>query len=296
MTTHAAEAPTTDPQGAPGSQKAPDATEAEEAARATVPHRAAAAALAREHDVVPLHQEFLDDSVSPVTAFAQLCGPDEAGFLLESVPVSGGVARYSYVGHRPVPLEPTGGDPLTALRSHLARSVAPVPGLPPFHGGVVGYLGYEAARHFEDLPLAAGPPPGLPESAFLAADDLVVFDHATRRVLLMTLYRPAHESYDDAVARIVRLNRALRRAPAPAASPAACSPPPRRPTTGRRAGPRTSPRHSSPSGSPAPGSTSRPVTPSRSCSPGGSAGRCAPGRPTCTGTCGPPTPRRTCTT
>ncbi|MGQ4466450.1 anthranilate synthase component I family protein [Streptomyces violaceoruber] len=217
MTTHAAEAPTTDPQGAPGSQKTPDATEAEEAARATVPHRAAAAALAREHDVVPLHQEFLDDSVSPVTAFAQLCGPDEAGFLLESVPVSGGVARYSYVGHRPVPLEPTGGDPLTALRSHLARSVAPVPGLPPFHGGVVGYLGYEAARHFEDLPLAAGPPPGLPESAFLAADDLVVFDHATRRVLLMTLYRPARESYDDAVARIVRLNRALRGAPAPAA-------------------------------------------------------------------------------
>ncbi|WP_051705246.1 anthranilate synthase component I family protein [Streptomyces sp. NRRL S-455] len=189
--------------------------DAAEAARATVPHRAAAAALARDYDVIPLHQEFLADVISPVTAFSQLCGPDEAGFLLESVPVSGGVARYSYVGHRPVPLDLPDGDPLAALEPLLAASEAPLHGLPPFHGGVVGYLGYEAARHFEELPVSAGAPPGLPESAFLAADDLVVFDHATRRVLLMTLYRPAHESYDDAVARIVHLNHRLRDAGRP---------------------------------------------------------------------------------
>ncbi|CAM5281402.1 Anthranilate synthase component 1 OS=Streptomyces rochei OX=1928 GN=G3I25_21885 PE=3 SV=1 [Streptomyces rochei] len=216
MTAQAAEPRTADARDAQEAQEAQEAREAAEAAHATVPDRSTAAALAREHDVIPLHQEFLDDAVSPVTAFSQLCGPDEAGFLLESVPVSGGVARYSYVGHRPVPLDLPGGDPLTALRAFLARSAAPVHGLPPFHGGIVGYLGYEAARHFEELPLAAGEPPGLPESAFLAADDLVVFDHATRRILLMTLYRPALESYDDAVARITHLNRRLRDADRPA--------------------------------------------------------------------------------
>ncbi|MGA4846173.1 anthranilate synthase component I family protein [Streptomyces sp. G5(2025)] len=187
-----------------------------EAARATVPDRSAAAELAQKYDVIPLHQEFLADVISPVTAFSQLCGPDEAGFLLESVPVSGGVARYSYVGHRPVPIDLPDGDPLAALEPMLAVSVAPVHGRPPFPGGVVGYLGYETSRHFEELPVPAGAPPGLPESAFLAADDLVVFDHATRRVLLMTLHRPARESYDDAVGRIVHLGDRLRDAAAPA--------------------------------------------------------------------------------
>ncbi|MFF3349412.1 anthranilate synthase component I family protein [Streptomyces sp. NPDC002779] len=181
-----------------------------EAVRATVPDRATAAALGHAYDIVPLYQEFLADGISPVTAFAQLCGPDEPGFLLESVPVSGGVARYSYVGHRPAPLDLPDGDPLAVLEARLALREAPVEGLPPFHGGFVGYLGYEAARHFEVLPLAAGAPPGLPESAFLSAQDLVVFDHATRRVLLITLHRPARESYDDAVGRIVRLGDRLR--------------------------------------------------------------------------------------
>lgn len=182
-----------------------------EAARATRPGRATAATLGHTYDVVPLYQEFLADGISPVTAFAALCGADEPGFLLESVPVAGGVARYSYVGHRPARIALPDGDPLTALRARLAPREAPVDGLPPFHGGVVGYLGYEAARHFEELPVA-GDATGLPESAFLSVDDLVVFDHATRRVLLITLHRPALESYDTAVARIVRLGGRLRAA------------------------------------------------------------------------------------
>lgn len=187
----------------------------------TVPDRATAASLARRYDIVPVYQEFLDDTLGPVTAFAQLCGDDGPGFLLESVPVSGGVARYSYVGHRPEPLGMPDSDPLAALEPYLAADEAPVHGLPPFHGGVVGYVGYEAVRHFERLPVAdgvfpgaAGTPerPGLPESAFLAVDDLVVFDHATRRVQLVTLHRPAQEGYDAALERLALLGERLRAA------------------------------------------------------------------------------------
>jgi anthranilate synthase component 1 len=49
----------------------------------------------------------------------------------------------------------------------------------------------------------------MPESAFLRADDLVVFDHATRRLLLVTLYQPAEEAYDDALERLARLKYRL---------------------------------------------------------------------------------------
>lgn len=178
--------------------------------QAAIPGRAAVAVLAGRYDVVPVHQEFLADMISPVTAFAQLCGPDEPGFLLESVPVRGGVARYSYVGYQPLPLDLPEGDPLTALASLTEQSVAPGYGLPAFHGGVVGYLAYETARHFERLPVAEGPAPGLPESAFLTVNDLVIFDHATRRMLLLTLHRPAEESYDAALARIALMSERLR--------------------------------------------------------------------------------------
>ncbi|WP_083753130.1 anthranilate synthase component I family protein [Actinosynnema sp. ALI-1.44] len=152
--------------------------------------------------LVPVHEEFLADALTPVTVFERLCREDEPGFLLESVPVTGDVGRYSYVGHRPRPLTLPAGDPLATLRSLAAQQVAPVPGLPPFLGGAVGYLGWETARHFERLPEADGPAPGLPEAAFLSVEDLAVFDHATRRLILVTAHRPAVESYQDALDRI----------------------------------------------------------------------------------------------
>ncbi|GAB3545809.1 anthranilate synthase component 1 [Actinopolyspora lacussalsi] len=175
-----------------------------------VPGPAEAAALAVDYPVIPLHREFLADTVTPVTLFAQLCGSDEPGFLLEGVPTSGESGRYSYIGYRPKLLEIDSEDPLTTVWELIDRSIAPVPGLPPFHGGVVGYLGYETARHFENLPVAEEPAPNLPESAFLLTDDLVVVDHATRKLLLVTLHRPNQESYTEAVRRIDLMQSGLR--------------------------------------------------------------------------------------
>jgi anthranilate synthase component 1 len=100
-------------------------------------------------------------------------------------------------------------DPLAALRAVAAESTAPVKGVPRFHGGAVGYLGYETARHFERLPVAQGAPPPMPESAFLRAEDLAVFDHVTRRLKLLTIHRPDREDYDAALSRIEEMERRL---------------------------------------------------------------------------------------
>src|SRR6202035_451834 len=99
--------------------------------------------------------------------------------------------------------------PLPALRSVAAEATAPVRGVPRFHGGAVGYLGYETARHLERLPLAEGPPPPMPESAFLRAEDLAVFDHVTRRLKLLTIHRPDREDYDAALGRIDEMETRL---------------------------------------------------------------------------------------
>jgi anthranilate synthase component 1 len=49
----------------------------------------------------------------------------------------------------------------------------------------------------------------MPESAFLRADDLAVFDHVTRRLKLLTIHRPDREDYEAATARIDEMERRL---------------------------------------------------------------------------------------
>jgi len=147
--------------------------------------------------------------LTPVRAYSLLCPPGTPGFLLESVEGGERLARYSFIGFQPKPLELATDDPLAALRTVAAEVTAPVKGIPRFHGGAVGYLGYETARHFERLPVAQGAPPPMPESAFLRAEDLAVFDHVTRRLKLLTIHRPDREDYDAAVARIDAMERQL---------------------------------------------------------------------------------------
>jgi anthranilate synthase component 1 len=177
--------------------------------RECTPTREEARALAADHALIPVYREVLADMLTPVRAYSLLCPPGTPGFLLESVEGGERLARYSFIGFQPKPLELATDDPLAALRSVAAEVTAPVKGIPRFHGGAVGYLGYETARHFERLPVAQGAPPPMPESAFLRAEDLAVFDHVTRRLKLLTIHRSDREDYDAAVARIDAMERQL---------------------------------------------------------------------------------------
>jgi anthranilate synthase component 1 len=186
----------------------------------TLPSATEARALADEHTLIPVTRELLADMITPVRAYAQLCPGDRPGFLLESVEGGERLARYSFIGCNAEPIDLGQGDPLERLAELNAEPVAPLPGLPRFQGGAVGYLGYEVARHFERLPTAAGPAPPMPESAFLRVETMAVFDHVTRKLLLLTLHRPDREEYADAVRRLDRVEASLGTDPAePAAKP-----------------------------------------------------------------------------
>ncbi len=119
-------------------------------------------------------------------------------FLFERVEGGSRVDRWSYFGAgRFERFEVRGGagvwirdgatspehitDPLDALRSRVAGLSVWTPGrLPPFHGGLVGYLGFDAIACFEDLPLPPGPGLGLPDAVWMLVDEVWAFDHATR--------------------------------------------------------------------------------------------------------------------
>src|SRR6266581_3322697 len=181
--------------------------------RECTPSREAARGLASGFALIPVYRELLADMLTPVRAYTLLCPPGEPGFLLESVEGGERLARYSFIGFQPQRLELGDGNPLEALGAVAGEETAPVKGIPRFHGGAVGYLGYEVARRFERLPVAKGAPPAMPESAFLRAEDLAVFDHVTRRLQLLTIYRPDREEYGDAVARIDAMETQLAQDP-----------------------------------------------------------------------------------
>ena len=79
-----------------------------------------------------------------------------------------------------------GGDPYALAAAEVQRQrQAPLPNLPPFAGGAVGFFGYDCVRTVEPL----GPPNedtiGLPDLALMLTDALVAFDHLKHTVTIL---------------------------------------------------------------------------------------------------------------
>jgi anthranilate synthase component 1 len=167
-------------------------------------------ALAGEHDLIALHETYIDDTQTPVSAFLKLreASPGEPAFLLESAE-QGRVGRYSFIGVRPRSVlrwslgDP--GDPYELARAELHRWRAPaaVPGLEiPFAGGALGYFAYDLVRTVEPLGEPNPDPLGLPDLALMFTDALVVFDHLRHTVTVVAnVYVTDAEPLADAYAR-----------------------------------------------------------------------------------------------
>jgi anthranilate synthase component 1 len=180
-------------------------------------------ALAREHNLVPVRHTFIDDCETPVAAFLKLRGtePQSPAFLLESAEQGQRVGRYSFIGVRPRAVVrwslDDDGDPYELAAREVGRyRQAPLPDLPPFAGGAVGYFGYDLVRTVEPLGEPNPDPVGLPDMALMLSDVLVVFDHLKHTIsVLVNVYADDDDgsglatAYDEAVATIRRARELL---------------------------------------------------------------------------------------
>ena len=144
--------------------------------------------LARDHNLVPLRETFIDDCQTPVSAFLKL-REDGPAFLLESAD-QGRVGRYSFIGFRPRKVLRWSlgddGDPYALAAAEVSRfRAAPLPGLPPFAGGAVGVFAYDLVRTVEPLGDPNPDPLGVPDLALMLTDTLVVFDHLKHTVTVL---------------------------------------------------------------------------------------------------------------
>jgi anthranilate synthase component 1 len=185
--------------------------------------------LAADRRVIPVSRRLLADGDTPVGLYRKLAAERPGTFLLESAENGRSWSRYSFIGVRsaatltardgqahwlgtpPVGV-PVDGDPLEALRAtvetlHTPRDLAAE--LPPFTGGMVGYLGYDIVRRLERIGEHGTDDLRLPELTMLLTSDLAVLDHWDGTVLLIAnainhndLDTGVDEAYADAVARL----------------------------------------------------------------------------------------------
>ena len=174
-----------------------------------MPSLAEARRLARRYEVVPLYAELIGDLETPISAALRFAD-EENVFLLESAEAAERFGRYSFLGFDPKRTlsyrdgiytivdadgvrEVAAKDPFSGLAELVGKkSVAPLPNLPAFVGGAVGYFSYDAVRYLERLPDAPPDDLYLPEAYFAITNTLIVFDHLRHKVLVISLVDAAN--------------------------------------------------------------------------------------------------------
>lgn len=189
-------------------------------------------------DRIPVYEVVEADTETPISVYCKLVGTRE-GFILESVEGGEHLGRYSIIGfeayctlvsrdqkytiQRSSGVEKSVGQTLDQVRKLLLEEkIAPVPGLPRFFGGAVGYFGYELVAELEKIPVPAEDPLGLPDCHLMFPEKVVVFDHLKHVMQLIVLTKTTGDikaDYAEAQQKLKDMKNALAQGVPPRALP-----------------------------------------------------------------------------
>ena len=151
-------------------------------------------AFAKQGNLVPVYQELLMDLETPLSFFKRL-ERDRYAFLLESVEGSERWARFSFLGTCPRLVFKARGKQVEIIERGKARKLTceeplkmlenllegcrpvTVPGVPPFFGGALGYVSYNAVEQLHEIANDKPDPLDAPEIFFVFVQTLVAFDN-----------------------------------------------------------------------------------------------------------------------
>lgn len=191
--------------------------------------------LCLRYKTVPVSAEWSSDTETPITVYAKVAA-GKPSFLLESVDGGERLGRYSFIGLEPfltltsshgATTVDSGGqkkvysrDPFGIIKEIINDYRAPeLGGMPRFYGGLVGYMGYDMARHLEKIPDLGRQDTGIPDCMLMAPRVVIIIDHIkhTLRVVVNTLPGPGdyREEYAGAVSTIGRILSLIREGSSP---------------------------------------------------------------------------------
>jgi anthranilate synthase component I len=136
--------------------------------------------LAKSGNLIPICKEIEAGDETPVSAFKKIEG--EYSFLFESIEGGEKIARYSFLGT----CEKKHAHKLKSFKEikkilNKYKSVA-VPGLPRFHGGLVGYISYDMVRDIENIPDKNKDDLKMPQMILLQTDTFLAFDRSKNKI------------------------------------------------------------------------------------------------------------------
>lgn len=161
--------------------------------------------LTKKGNLIPVYKEINADLDTPVSAFLKMEKGDYS-FLLESVEGQEKIARYSFLGTDPSLIFKSQGPNIEIIypesnkrKSFIARETpldeikkimrdfcsVEVAGLPRFYGGLVGYIGYDTVRFFENIPDKNKDHLKIPETLLILTDTLLVFDRLSHTIKIV---------------------------------------------------------------------------------------------------------------
>jgi anthranilate synthase component 1 len=198
-----------------------------------------AALAAQNYNRIPVSREVLADTETPLSAYIKLAsGP--YSYLFESVQGGEKWGRYSIIGlpcrtllrvyGQRVEVLEAGAiieqheveDPLCFVEEFQARYRIPqLEGLPVFHGGLVGYFGYDTVRYVEPRLRNSTPADelGTADILLMVSEEIVVFDNLSGTLQLVVTADPAlDDAYERAQQRLDELVLQLRQ-PTPQPAP-----------------------------------------------------------------------------
>ncbi len=185
-----------------------------------------AALAAQGYNRIPVSIEVLADLDTPLSVYRKLAeGP--YSYFFESVQGGEKWGRYSIIGLPCRRLLKVFGyraevwldgerveseevdDPLAYTEAFQHRyNAAPQACLPVFHGGLVGYFGYDTVRYVEPRLRASTPPDqlGTPDILLMVSDEVLVFDNLAGTIRLIVNADPGLENaYELAQQRLAEL-------------------------------------------------------------------------------------------
>lgn len=187
--------------------------------------------LAETHNVIPISKTFFADTLTPVSAFLRLREGSSSSFLFESVEGGERFARYSFIGRDPIAslrckekitivqekdaTHTTSENFFDVVEDFLHRyTQPPLSHLPSFYAGLVGFIGYDAIRFIEDIPLQNSASMHFDESMLLFFSSVFIIDHFKHQITLVVncVIEKEHnrtELYEQAQKKIAMLESLL---------------------------------------------------------------------------------------
>jgi anthranilate synthase component 1 len=159
--------------------------------------------LSKQGNIIPVYKAVTADLLTPVLAYLKIQAANPHAFLLESVEGGEKIARYSFLGCNPYLTISSRGDTVDIVRAgermqrkgqlldvmrKITERYRPVtlPGLPPFVGGAVGYVSYDAVRWIETIPQTGEDDLKLDDAMMMYFSTILAFDHARQQILIIS--------------------------------------------------------------------------------------------------------------